>query len=152
MHLAALMILCLAGGPPPGRSTDEKALLALHEQVLRAHRESNVDLLLGPETADIVVVGRGEITRPTKAQRRARFGDYLGRTRFSVYEDLVPPIVKVSGDGTLGWVIVQVHAKGMQKQDDGKEEPLEFTAAWIELYEKQGGKWLAAGNVSNFKP
>jgi hypothetical protein len=131
---------------------DERQLLALHERVLQAHRDSDVEALLGEPVEGFVVANRGSISHPSVAERRERFGSYLGNTRFSLYRDQVPPIVKVSADGTLGWVIAQVEAKGMQKQADGTTEPLEFVSAWIELYEKRNGRWVSVGNVSNFKP
>ena len=68
-----------------------------------------------------------------------------------MYRDRVPPIVQVSADGSLGWVIAQVEAKGEQTAPDGTVETLEFVSAWIELYEQRGGKWFRTGNVSNFK-
>ena len=129
-----------------------RALLALHEEVMEAHRRSDVGLLLAAEGDDYVVANRGEITRPTVAQRRDRLGSYLARTRFAEYRDLVPPIVKVSRDGSLGWVIVQVGARGVQTDDAGAEGPIAFVCAWIELYEKRDGAWRSVGNVSNFKP
>ena len=134
------------------KSSDTKQLLALHEEVLRAHRESNVELLLAAEQDDYVVANRGEITRPDRKARREGLGPYLRQTRFSQYADKVPPIVKVSSDGSLGWVIVQVEARGEQTTSAGGVKPLEFVSAWIELYEKQGGRWRRVGNVSNFKP
>jgi hypothetical protein len=59
--------------------------------------------------------------------------------------------VTVSRDGTLGWVVVQVEAKGVQ-QTAGGTEPIGFVCAWIELYEKRDGRWYRVGNVSNFRP
>jgi hypothetical protein len=132
--------------------SDAQQLLGLHEEVLRAHRESNVDLLLAAEGDEYVVANRGEITRPDRKARREGLGPYLGRTRFSMYRDKVPPIVKVSPDGSLGWVIVQVEARGEQTTSKGSVEPIEFVSAWIELYEKRNGRWVRVGNVSNFKP
>ena len=61
------------------------------------------------------------------------------------------PAARVSRDGSLGWVIVQVRARGLQTTATGSTEVLEFTSAWIELYEKRDGRWLRIGNVSNFK-
>lgn len=127
-------------------------LLALHEEAMQAHRESNADLLLRSEGPDFVSANRGEITQPTLDARRARFQQYLGNTRFTEYIDLVPPIVRVSDDGSLGWVIVQVRAVGVQTKQDGSSQPLAFESAWIELYERRGDSWYRAGNVSNFKP
>lgn len=140
------MTACGPVSAPPA----EAELLALHAAVIRAHLESDVDLL--PPSADgFVQANRGEVTRPDPRKSRERFADYLGRTRFSVYRDQVPPAVRVSGDGTLGWVIVQVEARGVQRTPEGASEPLAFVSAWIELYERREGRWHMVGNVSNFK-
>ena len=134
--------------PPEARAK----LLALHEEAMQAHRESNADLLLRSEGPDFVSANRGAITQPTLDARRALFQQYLGSTRFTEYVDVVPPVVQVSNDGSLGWVIVQVRGAGVQTKRDGSSQPLAFESAWIELYERRGGSWYRIGNVSNFKP
>jgi hypothetical protein len=118
---------------------------------MEAHRSGNIELLLRDEAQDYVVASRGEISHPTLEERRAFLGPYLRDTRFTEYVDIVPPIVKISRDGTLGWVIVQVRARGEQVVADGTRQPLEFESAWISLYEKRGKEWRRVGNVSNFK-
>ena len=155
MLRASLIVLLAAScaSAPADRDTDRRALLAMHEQVLRAHRESNVDLLMAGALDDgFIMANRGAISYPSLADRKQRLGSYLSRTRFSVYRDVVPPVVKISDDGSLGWVIVQVEARGEQTADNGSIEPLEFVSAWIELYEKRNSRWIAIGNLSNFKP
>ena len=137
---------------PAFAATDVDLLRGLHEKVLRAHQQSKVELILEDEPADYVVANRGKVTRPSLEERRKRLGEYLGRTRFEVYRDMAEPLVTVATDGTLGWVVVQVEARGIQTTDDGRKEPLEFVSAWIELYQKREGRWLRVGNVSNFKP
>lgn len=131
---------------------DVSELKALHEKVMRAHRLSDVEILLDDEAADYVVASRGVVTRPTLEERRRRLGAYLQRTAFEEYRDVADPIVSVSADGSLGWVVVQVQARGIQTTADGKKEALQFESAWIEMYEKRKGRWLRVGNVSNFKP
>lgn len=151
--LAISVLLASCGTTNIASTRDARAeLLALHEEAMRAHRESNADLLLRAEAPDSVSANRGQITQPTLDARRARFQQYLETTRFSEYIDLVPPIVRVSNDGSLGWVIVQVRAAGVQTTQDGGSQPLAFESAWIELYERRGGSWYRVGNVSNFKP
>jgi hypothetical protein len=145
---AAGFVACSRGAPA---APDAKQLLALHEKVMRAHRESNVNLLLEDGAPASVVANRGEISRPSLEETRQRLGPYLSSTRFQEYRDLVPPIVTVSKDGTLGWVVVQIQARGVQT-NDGRDEPLEFVSAWVELYQKRDGRWWRVGNVSNFKP
>ena len=132
--------------------SDVDLLRALHEKVIRAHQQSNAKLLLEDEAADYVLANRGEVTHPSLDERRKQFEGYLGRTRFEVYRDTAEPTITVSGDGTLGWVLVQVQARGVQTTTEGRKQPLEFASAWIELYEKRDGRWLRVGNVSNFRP
>ncbi len=80
------------------------------------------------------------------------FSAYFEASEFQTYGDMVPPVVKVSADGTLGWVIAQVEVAGAQAVADGESASLAFVSAWIELYEKRGGEWARIGNVSNFAP
>lgn len=152
---AAVALLASCGdtaGPRSSRAADARALLAFHERMLEAHRRSDPAMLLEGAAEEFVQAGRGQVTRPTLAERRARFARYLGGTRFTRYADDVPPVVEVSVDGTLGWVIAQVSAEGLQSMEGAAPETLRFTSAWIELYRKVGGQWTSVGNVSNFKP
>ena len=149
--MVAAMVLsgCAATGPV-ARTADTQELLRLHEEAMQAHRDSSIELLLAAEGDDYVIGSRGAVSKPTRAERKAFLGPYLAATRFSVYRDQVAPIVKVSDDGTLGWVIAQVEAKGEQKGAT-RTHDVEFVSAWIELYEKRDGRWMRIGNVSNFK-
>ena len=148
--LALTLVSCASGARL--NQGDEDQLLRLHEEALRAHRESNVDLLLNAEEDDYVLSNEGKVSHPGRDARRQQIGPYLEITRFSLYRDQIPPIVKVSQDGSLGWVIAQIEARGEQTEPDGTVAPLEFVSSWIELYEKRGGQWFRIGNVSNFKP
>jgi len=131
---------------------DRSRLLELHAEVMEAHLRGNVELILRSEPEDYVVASRGDVSHPSVQQRRGRLGPYLSSTRFTEYTDVIAPIVVVSRDGTLGWVIVQVRASGEQSGNGEKRETVAFQSAWIELYEKRSNQWFRVGNVSNFKP
>jgi hypothetical protein len=148
--VGAMMAVC-TGQPAAAGPTDAEQLLALHAAVMQAHRDGDVEALLADESADYVVASRGEISRPTLAERRGFLGPYLAQTKFEEYRDLVEPVVRVSADGAAGWVVVSVYARGARTHPDGERRPIEFTSAWIELYEKRDGRWLRTGNVSNFR-
>lgn len=148
---AAAMMTWMVAASTLASESDVLKLEALHQKVLQAHHKNDVDLLLADESDDYVVASHGEITSPTIAERRARFTSYLESTKFEEYRDLVKPLVSVSSDGTLAWVIVQVYARGEQTYSEGTGKPIEFTSAWIELYQKRSGRWFRIGNVSNFK-
>jgi hypothetical protein len=138
-----------------GQSDAEEAraqFLALHAEVMQAHRDSDPELLMRSQDEDLVMANRGEVSRPSIAERRARLSRYLEATRFTEYVDAIVPIVVLPKDASLGWVIVQVRARGSQVTADGATQPLELESAWIELYERRGTTWKSVGNVSNFKP
>jgi hypothetical protein len=124
-------------------------LLAIHEQVLEAHRTGDVDLWMGTEVDEFVSANAGSITFPTLAERRAMREPYLRSTTFDVYHDVREPVVEVSPDGQLGWVIVQVEVAGTQIMPDSSTAAIEAVWAWIELYRKVDGQWKLVGNVSN---
>jgi len=153
LFLALILVTGGTGGAgtSPNAGADAERLLELHRGVLRAHLEGDVKGWLSQESDDFVVANRGEVTRPSRAERHAFFEPYLRETRFEEYRDLIPPIVRVSRDGTLGWVIAQVRGSGVRKTGSGGAR-VEFTSAWIELFEKRDGRWTRVGNVSNFKP
>lgn len=132
------------------KDTDD--LLAAHQKFIQAHLQKDVAGWLDGEADDYLVANRGAIAYPTKAERAAMRQPYLAQTEFSEYRDLVPPIVKVSDDGTLGWLIAQVKVVGVRTLPDGQAINFEAVWAWIELYEKVDGRWLNTGNLSNEKP
>ena len=134
------------------QNEDTNQLLAAHQQIIQAHLQKDVASWLDGEADQYLVVNRGDITYPTKADRTAMRQPYLAQTEFSEYRDLVPPIVKVSGDGTLGWLIAQIKVVGVRTMPDGQQFEFDTVWAWIELYEKVDGRWLNTGNLSNEKP
>lgn len=127
-------------------AADEAELLRLHQEILDAHRNIGLEAWLAKGSDPFISANRGVISYPPKEARSEMFRRYIGSTEFEYYRDMVPPVVKVSADGTLGWVIVQVEAKGTRAG-----ATYQFQSAWIELYEKQRGAWVNVGNVSNFK-
>jgi len=134
------------------REVEVAALAALHASVLEAHRRGDVDAWMAQEADTVVSANRGAISFSSREERRTRRERYLSSTTFDVYRDLRPPVVMVSEDGTLGWVIAEVEIKGTSSSGEGQQIPVEGIWAWIELYEKREGAWKAVGNVSNRRP
>jgi hypothetical protein len=104
--LLALLASCATSNTPPLPDAHAQ-LLALHEETMQAHRESNAALIMRAEAPDYVVVNRGQLTQPTLDARQNLFQQYLSTTRFTEYADMIPPVVRVSNDNSLGWVIAQ---------------------------------------------
>ena len=126
--------------------SDRDLLLGKHQQIIDAHKHIGLDEWLNSGVDPYVSANRGVIKYPLAADRKIMFKSYINSTKFEYYRDMVAPIVMVSEDGTLGWVIVQVEAKGVRA-----EQNYQFQSAWVELYQKKNGQWVNVGNVSNFK-
>lgn len=145
----ALMAYGLRASEQSNSDVDE--ILELHRALLESHIRYDVDGVLAAEAEQIVLVSRGEVEFPTKAERFYRFERYLKSVEFEEYRDLISPIVRVSDDGTLGWLIAQVKIAGTRTSGDGEQTPVDAIWAWIELYEKHEGSWIRIGEVSSFK-
>ena len=130
--------------------SDHSRILAEHKRIIDAHMMRDVEGMLEGAVDDYVLVNRGEVNYPTVDERRQRFARYFKITVFSEYQDLIPPVIHISDDGTAAWLIAQVEVSG-QQESPGGDQPLHFVSAWIELYEKRDGEWVQTGNVSNFR-
>lgn len=150
--IAVLFLAAFAASAGSRVGDDTQALLDLHKQLIDAHKKGDVNGVLGPEDERIVMVSRGEVRYATKKERVPEFEKYLARTEFKEYNDLIDPIVSISKDGTMGWVIAQVKIAGTQTGDHGEHIAFESVWAWIELYEKKDDRWRRVGEVSNMKP
>lgn len=113
--------------------------------------DRNVDALLSHQADDFLLLNRGEISHPSREKQKEFLAPYLAATTFEYYRDKAPPVVKLSRDGSLGWVAAQIEARGTTVTREGEQKPLEFEVAWIELYERRGKEWMSIGNASSFK-
>lgn len=133
--------------------TDEQHLLRLHRQGMDAHLVGDVDLMGDSFGEEAVILSQGQVHQTTGAEVRAMLEGVFSTRRYTRYDDLIRPIVRVSEDGTLGWVVVQVAAEGVRRDDEGTpSDPFAFTSAWVSLFQKSGARWTLVGNVSNFAP
>ena len=84
----------LGCAPAADIEVEVEALRAMHEGVLQAHRDGDVDAWMALEAEEIVSANRGEISFPPAADRRTMREAYLGSTSFTAYRDLRSPVVK----------------------------------------------------------
>jgi hypothetical protein len=145
----ALLLFVPSGLPAQQESSDRARLLQLHAELIRAHVEGRVDLWMSLEAEGYASVNGGRVTFPSLAERRGQRGAYLDATTFTTYRDLREPIVTISQDGSLGWLIAEVEVAGATAGRGGESRTFGDVWAWIELYEKIDGEWRMVGNASN---
>lgn len=146
--LAALALAFSAGWAARDHRSE---LLAIHEAGMEAHRKTDVSML-GSGADPFITVSDGKINRITPTDERSFFTDYFKNARYPTYEDAEAPIVGVSKDGTLGYVISRVRAHRIEADAKGNEKQVRFVYAGIMVYEKQNGKYVRVANVSTFEP
>lgn len=138
---------------PESVLTEEQKLLNHHRIIMDGHYFGQTNEMKKQQSETMIMVSEGEIYHIPGNQPDAMIDRIMSNRDYTTYDDLVRPIVQISGDGQLGWVIAQVSAKGIRFDEDGNPKgPLEFVCTWIELYEKVDGQWRMKGNVSNFQP
>jgi len=138
---------------PEAVLTEEQKLLRHHRVIMDGHFFGFTADMKSQQSDSMNIVSDGEIYTVKGNQPEAMIDRIMATRDYTVYDDLIRPKIEISNDGSLGWVIAKIYAEGIRYDKNGKTTgPLEFTCSWIELYEKEGGRWKMKGNVSNFKP
>ena len=127
-------------------------LLRLHKSDREAHFRTDVELLQDSAPEEFITVSDGKIYRVTKSDERKHFADYFKGAKYYEWDDVEEPIVRISKDGSMAWMITRIRVRRTQKNDAGMEREQKFTYAGIMTYEKRGGKWMRVANVSTFEP
>jgi hypothetical protein len=130
---------------------EKAALLRLHEADREAHFKTDVELLQQSSPEEFISVSRGKIHRVMKADERKFFTDYFRDATYYEWDDVEAPIVRVSKDGSMAWMITRVRVRRTQKNAVEEEKEEQFTYAGIMTYEKENGRWVRVANVSTFE-
>jgi hypothetical protein len=101
------------------------------------------------ESDPYVSVNGGRVSFPSAETRRAQRAPYLADTEFTVYRDLREPVVRISEDAAMGWLIAEVEIEGTMTGPEGDRVPFRDAWAWVELYERTETGWRMTGNASN---
>jgi hypothetical protein len=131
----------------------EKAdLLQIHRTDREAHFKTDVELLQQSAPEEFIAVSNGKIERIKQAVERQQFSEYFAGAKYYEWDDLEPPIIRISNDASLAWMITRMKVRRVQKDAAGKEVERKFVYAGIMTYEKLGGRWVRVANVSTFEP
>ncbi|MFA6956186.1 MAG: hypothetical protein WC538_09965 [Thermoanaerobaculia bacterium] len=136
---------------PATREDDRRALREIHEKVVKAHVETNVGAILENQGDRFVTASNGAISTMTKAEIEAFFTRYFRGAKYHEYTTLEEPVIHVSDDGSMAWVMVRTRVRRTQTID-GVAKDRNFVYAGVMMYEKRDGVWKGVGNVSTFEP
>ena len=147
-----LLLLACAASASADPSADlekEKAeLLRIHKSDREAHFNTDVDRLLENSPEEFISLGRGKINRSSKEDARKMFTGYFRDAKYYEWDDVEEPIIRISNDASMAWMITRTRVRRVQKKPDGAEQEEKFVYAGIMTYEKRDGRWVRVANVS----
>ena len=158
MKLLALTLVfvacaaCAAAQPAANLDREKAELLRLHKSSREAHFKTDVELLLENSPEEMISVSRGKISRSGKAAGRKMFAEYFRGAKYYEWDDLEEPIVRISKDASMAWMITRLRVRRVQRDAAGGEREEKFVYAGIMTYEKRDGRWVRVANVSTFEP
>ena len=144
-------VACASAQSPANLDAEKAELLRLHKSHREAHFKTDVDALLANSPAEMISVSQGKINRSSKDDARKRFTGYFRDAKYYEWDDVEEPIIRVSNDGSMAWMITRTRVRRVQKTADGAEKEEKFVYAGIMTYEKRDGRWMRVANVSTFE-
>ena len=133
-------------------SEQEKArLLHLHQSALRAHLENDANTFLAPYASEWYDIRDAGIRLRTKAEAFPSIERYFKRTHFSDISEMGAPIIHLSTDASMAWVIGVIQVRATQDGSDGQEQDFSFQCAFVSIYEKHEGEWAQVVDASSFQ-
>lgn len=133
------------------RDAERDVLLGFQETARRAHLEGDADLLVSRFADDFTSVNDGRVTTSSPEEQRERFARYLGSVEFLEWDDVEPPVVRISDDGSMAWVVVHKRVRLVPADEPGAE-PEHTVFAWLETWEKRDGEWELTSVTSTDRP
>lgn len=97
---------------------------------------------------DFIAVSNGDISHASRQDVQDMFNQLFDRATYHEWDDLEAPIVRVSDDASMAWMIVRLRARRTQSDASGSKTERSFVYAGIMTYEKQDGKWVRIANVT----
>ncbi len=121
-------------------------LLAIHANVRSAHFETDPVGVLAYDADEWINVRDGKVTVRHRAEDLKMFADYLAGAIYHEWDDIEPPIIRVSDDATVAWMITHVRVSFTQT-----DENVRFDYAGMETYGKRGGRWIKVAEAGTFE-
>jgi hypothetical protein len=127
-------------------------LLAAHDADRLAHFKADAALLASATGDSFLAVNGGRIETVTAEAQRRMFAQHFAGARYEEWDDLEPPVVRISDDGSMAWVISRLKVRRSSPDAQGVTRERSFVYAGIMTYERRAGRWIKVANVSTFEP
>ena len=127
---------------------EKEELLKVHHIDRQAHFQTDPGLILRHAADEFIAVSNGKVNRSTREEVKQFFEGYFKNAKYSEWDDLEPPVIKISNDASMAWMIVRIK---VSRTEGATQKQTSFVYAGIMTYEKKNGKWVRVANVSTFE-
>jgi hypothetical protein len=129
----------------------KQELLAIHASHRKAHFDTDAQALITNQAESCIYVRDGAIHHTSRDASLQQFERYFENATYYEWDDLEPPIIQVSQDASLAWMITRTKVRRAQLDESGEPRESEFVYAGVMMYEKRDGQWICTANVSTFE-
>lgn len=136
----------------PQRVIAINELLDLQKHERAAHFSRDAKLLVSMFADDFTDVSKGKMQNLSRETSRTRFQSYFNNSTFIEWDDISPPVIKISDDATMAYVLVHKRVRRLAKDESGKESEITDIFAWIATYRKIKGEWKLTAIASTNTP
>jgi hypothetical protein len=92
-----------------------QAILRLHAREREGHLTGNAELVTSDLGENLNVAENGQVETKTRQDVLNGFSSYLKTVKYSSWDDVSEPVVRVSEDGRMGWAAIQIKAQYLGK-------------------------------------
>lgn len=96
----------------------------------------------------MISVNKGGVLINAREDNRKRIHNYFSTVEFVKWDDIAEPVIKIAGDGSLAYAIIQKLVILSYPDSAGKKKTDTTNYAWVTIYRKQNGEWKAESNAS----
>lgn len=139
--LILALVSCTVNPQPFDRVQAEKEILQLHEAQRDYHFQKDSIAFAHQMSAEYVSVNRGLITRPTVEDNIARYNNYFSAVEFVKWDDVNPPVIRFSEDGSMAYTVVDKEVIVEYKLSETETVLDSAYYAWVAIYRKQAEGW-----------
>ena len=141
---------CAMTNPVQSESVNE--LLRMHHRDREAHFNRDAGYIFSNFADEYFSVGNGQVRNPDREAGQKRMQAYLDSSTFLEWDDITPPVIRISNDETLAYVLVHKRVKLLAKDTSGKQQQEIEVFAWSTTLRKIGGKWKVTSVTSTRTP
>ncbi len=139
---------CAMTSPVQSEAVNE--LLRMHYRDRAAHFNRDGASIYKDFADEFFTIDNGQINRGDREAGQRRMQAYFDASTFLEWDDLMPPVIRVSDDGSLAYMLVHKKVRLLNKNNGGKEGIEVF--AWTTTLKRIDGKWKMTSVTSTRTP